>query len=940
MSATSPGQPTSGQPLESTESDRSGELDRTPESTDSRPALDTTRPGRVTDKDDSRRVLETDVAHPGERPESDVTDSGHHPTSGTADPGSPLTAVAAHPSRGPGVTGEVSGSLRVEDDPDAPPPPETLPSDVAPASRISRLAAAWMDGLLTLLLALPLLIAAQGQLNTLVEPGRVPAIPTTASWVFGALLVALLAFQAFLAATRGQSVGKAVMGIAVAPVEDRERTPGFVRGVVLRRWLRPLAATALAHGLASRPPGGAPEVFGASPLLGTVVALPASLLLVLAVDALVSLLPIRRGHALALHDLVARTLVVTRGGEERRAYRPPRFSGTGFLVSNLGLVVSLAIAGLVWFVVTRIGTFESTEMDVPGLLAVVVAILGVVASGALASYASRRFLVGELAVASLLVALLAYELMVLGLVDVPALQRFDIPGWLDWSVYAGSLYFGLSLFFVIGSALGFMVAGDDGPDFSTQFERLVARRHLRLRFSHYALLALIATLVPVIVYGLLIWPIRATWRLMRGQPVPKPLPPTVFMALLTVVGVMFGVMSLTVVLAVMGGFERDLKEKILGTNAHGVVHRYVGEFTEWRDVERKVKAVPGVRGVTPFILSEVMITTEASVTGAVLKGIDIETVGEVTDLEKNVEAGRIQDLVFTDRIPKSPPLPPDDWGMDPDAPPPPPPEPDDEVLPGIVVGREMARSLRVWIGDRVTVMNPLGELGPQGPIPRSRTYRVAAIFYSGMYEYDAKFAYIQLAEAQRFFRMGEGISGLELRFGNVDEARPMMRRILGVLEGFPYRTKDWGEMNKNLFSALRLERIVMFILLSFQVLIACICVIATLVMLVVEKRKEVATLKAMGAREGSIMKLFVLEGLIIGAIGTVYGIVGGLLFCQVAEGVQLDPEVYYITHLPVVIEPFAVATVAVVAMLLVFIATIYPARRGGSIAPVEGFREE
>jgi lipoprotein-releasing system permease protein len=238
------------------------------------------------------------------------------------------------------------------------------------------------------------------------------------------------------------------------------------------------------------------------------------------------------------------------------------------------------------------------------------------------------------------------------------------------------------------------------------------------------------------------------------------------------------------------------------------------------------------------------------------------------------------------------------------------------------------------------VMNPLGELGPTGPIPRSRTFRVAAVFVSGMYEYDAKYAYIHLREAQRFFRLGDSVSGIEVRFQNVDEARPLMRRVLGTLGGFPYRTKDWGEMNKNLFSALRLERVVMFILLSFQVLIACICVIATLVMLVVEKRREVATLKAMGAREGAIMKMFVIEGLVIGAIGTVYGVTAGYLFCQVIDGIRLDPEVYYIHQLPVVIEPLSFALVALVAMVLVFVATIYPARRGGSIAPVEGFREE
>jgi lipoprotein-releasing system permease protein len=210
-----------------------------------------------------------------------------------------------------------------------------------------------------------------------------------------------------------------------------------------------------------------------------------------------------------------------------------------------------------------------------------------------------------------------------------------------------------------------------------------------------------------------------------------------------------------------------------------------------------------------------------------------------------------------------------------------------------------------------------------------------------MFEFDSKQAYISLPDAQRFFRMGDAITGLELKFTNVDEARPIIRTILGKL-GRMYRGKDWGEMNANLFSALRLERVVMFVLLSFQVLIACICVIATLVMLVIEKRKEVATLKSMGARDGSIMKLFVLEGLMIGGIGTFYGSAAGYFFCKLIEkfGVGLNAEVYYIDRLPVVIEPVAFLSVALVAMVLVFVATIYPARRGGSIAPVEGFREE
>lgn len=838
------------------------------------------------------------------------------PAADPVDPKAPVDPPAAAPS------------------PVSPPAPKAAPS--AEVTRTTRLGAALVDAFAVILLGLPLVGALQARLDRLVDPARAPSVSAALVWGFGGALVALHLFQWLLAA-RGRSLGKLVAGLATVPAEEGGAAPGLWRAVVIRRWWRGALAAMLALAAGGVAPAEATLGTG-NPFIASLAAFPLAWLLALVVDALPALGTSRR----TLGDRLARTRTVGRAGGDHRAYVPPYFAASGLAVACVGIVLSLSAAMLAGAGVDRIGLFESTEMDVPVIVATVTAILGLCATGALAAYTARRFLVGELALTALALALLAFELMALRLVPVPALQRFDVPGWLDWSVYALGLYFGTALFLVIGSALGFMVAGDDGLDLSTRFERLVARRHLRLKLSHYALLALIATLVPMLVYGVVIWPLRAAWRLVRGQPAPRPLPPTVFMALLTVVGVMFGVMSLTVVLSVMGGFERDLKEKILGTNAHGVVHRYVGEFSEWREVERKVKAVPGVEGVTPFILSEVMITTDGAVSGAVLKGIDVETVGQVTDLEKNVEAGRIRDLLYADRIPRTPSLPPPGFD-DLDGLPQkerPAGEADEAVLPGIVIGREMARGLRVWIGDKVTVMNPLGELGPQGPIPRSRTFRVAAIFFSGMYEYDSKFAYIQLREAQRFFRLGEAITGLELRFRNVDEARPMMRRILGVLEGFPYRTKDWGEMNKNLFSALRLERVVMFILLSFQVLIACICVIATLVMLVVEKRKEVATLKAMGAREGSIMKLFVLEGLLIGAIGTVYGVAAGLLFCQVVDGVKLDPEVYYITHLPVVVEPLAVALVAIVAMVLVFVATLYPARRGGSIAPVEGFREE
>lgn len=727
-------------------------------------------------------------------------------------------------------------------------------------------------------------------------------------------------------AQRGQSLGQQITGLRW--VRDG-KTPSFAIAFV--RTLI-LAGAGLAIGYVL------PKTSYQIPLVLRTCAALAGLLLVEAVEVLALG---RTGRDIPLH-----LRAVSLGTSRPRAFQPARFSSVAFVIGIAGLIGSAVASGLVFVAVSKIANLESTDIDVPAVLAGVAFPVGLILTGAAAAFKARRFIMGELALVCLLVALTLFESMVWGVLPAPSLQRFTIPGMVDWCVYAGGAYFGAIIFLIIGSSLGFMVSSDKGLDFSTQFERLVARRHLRLQYRHWAMLALIAALAPVIIYLMFIWPVMAVRRLMRGDAIAKPLAPTVFMALLTIVGVMVGVMSLDVVLGVMGGFERDLKEKILGTTAHGIVQNYGGNFTDWREVEKKILTVPGVAGATPFIYGEVMITTESSVAGAILHGIDPETVSAVTDLNRSIShpkgVGRLADLTYPDRIPRrGVHRPPDMPRGDPDVAAEPEKE-DDEVLPGIILGIEMAHSLRVWLGDRVTVMNPLGELGPQGPVPRTRSFRVAGVFVTGMFEYDAKFAYIDLRQAQKFYRINDAVSGIELRFTNVDEARPLMRRIVSALGDFPYRGKDWGEMNNNLFSALRLERVVMFVLLSFQVLLACLCVIATLVMLVIEKRKEVATLKAMGAREGSIMRLFVLEGLFIGGIGTFYGSAAGFLFCKLIEkfAVGLDPQIYYIEKLPVVIEGSAFASVAVVAMVLVFLATIYPARRGGSIAPVEGFREE
>ncbi|MDP1919708.1 MAG: ABC transporter permease, partial [Myxococcales bacterium] len=415
--------------------------------------------------------------------------------------------------------------------------------------------------------------------------------------------------------------------------------------------------------------------------------------------------------------------------------------------------------------------------------------------------------------------------------------------------------------------------------------------------------------------------------------------------------------------SVMSGFEADLQKKILGTNSHGVVMKYQLEMPEYAEVMEKIHQVRGITGATPFILNEVMVSSEGNISGSMIKGIDPETVGSVTDLRSSLgcegdtpcqamEALEDPSKIRVKRLETTPspgalderpaggerdiirdPL----IDMEPAT-------PDDApaLLPGIIVGRELASSLKVVVGDRMNVVSPLGgELGPQGPMPKSRPFRVAGIFYSGMFEYDSKFVYIHLREAQSFFGI-KGASGVEIKVDDVDNARGIMKRIYDSLDGYPYRTKDWGEMNRNLFAALRLEKLVMAIILTIIVIVAAGLIVATVIMLVLEKRKEIAVLKALGVPDGGIVKIFLSEGLQIGIAGGLLGLISGLAWCLFIErvGIKLDPQVYYIPALPVRIVPLQTILAVVIAILVTFLASVYPALKASQVEPVEGLKAE
>jgi lipoprotein-releasing system permease protein len=262
--------------------------------------------------------------------------------------------------------------------------------------------------------------------------------------------------------------------------------------------------------------------------------------------------------------------------------------------------------------------------------------------------------------------------------------------------------------------------------------------------------------------------------------------------------------------------------------------------------------------------------------------------------------------------------------------------------PAIIVGRELAKSLHVYVGDELTLVSPLGELGPMGLLPKARRFRVAAIFYSGMYEYDASQAYVTLDTAQEFLDLRGLVTGIDIRVEDperIAEVRPLVER---AIEDPKLRVRDWKELNKNLFTALKLEKIATFIILSLAILVASFCIICTLLLMVTEKSKEIAILKAIGAPDRQILRIFMAEGVMIGGIGTIFGVATGLAATLGLRwfGVRLDPDVYYVDRLPINVDPVDFALVAASALLITTIATLYPALAASRLRPVDGIRYE
>jgi lipoprotein-releasing system permease protein len=429
-------------------------------------------------------------------------------------------------------------------------------------------------------------------------------------------------------------------------------------------------------------------------------------------------------------------------------------------------------------------------------------------------------------------------------------------------------------------------------------------------------------------------------------------------SVLSICGVSLSSCALSSVVSVMGGFSQDLKRKIIGNHAHITIDQEsAAPWAGYDTVLNDVRLVPGVVAATPVVQTEVMVSSPSNLAGVIVHGIDPGSIGTVIELPKDIEVGKLSYLESPEKLLH---LPPDEViGIGPggeqylrgaelgaeDV------DPDIQAAlgsgplrAGVIVGRELAKTLHVYVGDEVTLVSPVGDLGPMGVMPRTRKFRIAAIFFTGMYEFDASDVYITIPEAQSYFGADDKVSMIDVKTDDAERVEPVTARVKEVVaRSHPeLRVRDWREINKTLFSALKLERFATFIILSIAILVASFCIICTLLLMVSEKGKEIAILKALGASDKAIMRTFMTEGIIIGAIGTVFGVATGLGLCTGLSlfGLRLDPDVYYIDRLPIAVNGWDFLTVAVSALSICTLATLYPAHAASTLRPVEGLRYE
>ena len=382
-------------------------------------------------------------------------------------------------------------------------------------------------------------------------------------------------------------------------------------------------------------------------------------------------------------------------------------------------------------------------------------------------------------------------------------------------------------------------------------------------------------------------------------------------SLISVAGITMGVMALIVVLAVYSGFTNGLRDQILGINSHLIIQRLGGIIPDYELIRDRIVTVDNVTGATPYLYAQTLLSGARGGSGVVLRGIDPVTARGVIALPQQMIQGSVDDLV----------------------------QEEGRRLPNIILGSELAEDLRVSIGDKVRLISPSGPLTPMGIIPKIKTCRVSGIFESGMYEYDSSIAYMHIPAVQSFLESGDVVHGIEVtvKEKELNRADQVGKAIIEHL-GKAYVAKDWMSMNRNLFAAFKLEKIGMFICVALIILVAALNIISALIMVVMEKEKDIAILKSMGATSISIMKIFFNQGLVIGVVGTFLGVIGGLGLCEILSRykfIELPSNVYPMNTLPIKVLPMDVTIIALSALVISLSATLYPSWKASRVKPAE-----